>query len=573
MAIGAVAAGAVRIGAMFARGTGSLLGRSGGMLRKATLRRSKIRRENFVRNKKLNRGLIETRKRREKEVLLETSKLGRSPSSGIVKLPGSSFFGKVLKFIGILIVGWLINNLPKIIEFVQKLIKRIQKLVDSLKNFVKNLGNWFKSIGSIVSAGWSNIKNLDFNDSEGKLKTAMDDLNKAFEGMQTDVEGMKNALTANMNEEDSNNQTSNNTGGGGGEFSKDISGDERAALAVLAKYESGAAGYDAVNQIGTNDGRGVVGFSGDIKQMSQHGGKSLTDMTIGEIKALQYDDKTMTNQQWINSGKLHAVGRYQFIGNTLPGVASRAGFNDSDKFSKKVQDKMAIQLIKERGISPWVGPSDKATPSERKLVRKVRMQSGDGSKKSSGNRTGGYQTAVNVGKMLNKQGYDVWQHPDFNVDTGYTGSGNERVMRRSYNSYHNYGEALDVPIMQRDANGNVVSSPEKLDKLYAYLNQNRSKFNIAELKWKDDANHFDHLHVSFKGGGGSPINGMNMNNIASMPDIGYSTGPKNTIIIMEEEAPPPMMMQQSQSSSPIIMTGASLNSIMKRKLLNDLTYT
>jgi len=59
----------------------------------------------------------------------------------------------------------------------------------------------------------------------------------------------------------------------------------------------------------------------------------------------------------------------------------------------------------------------------------------------------------------------------------------------------------------------------------------------------------------------------------SMPDIGYSTGPQNTIIIIEEEAPPPMMMGQSGGSSPIIVMGASLNSIMKRKLLTDLAYT
>ena len=37
---------------------------------------------------------------------------------------------------------------------------------------------------------------------------------------------------------------------------------------------------------------------------------------------------------------------------------------------------MAIQLIKERGISPWVGPSDKATPAERALVQKVRDSAG-----------------------------------------------------------------------------------------------------------------------------------------------------------------------------------------------------
>ena len=153
-----------------------------------------------------------------------------------------------------------------------------------------------------------------------------------------------------------------------------LSETQQKALQVLAKYESGAAGYDAVNQIGTKGGRGVEGFSGDIKKMPQHEGRSLTDFTLGEIKALQYDDKTMTNQQWIKAGKLHAVGAYQFIGNTLPGVASRAGIPDTAKFTPAVQDLMALQLMKERGISPWVGPSDKATASERAIVEQARLE-------------------------------------------------------------------------------------------------------------------------------------------------------------------------------------------------------
>ena len=149
---------------------------------------------------------------------------------------------------------------------------------------------------------------------------------------------------------------------------------QQKALQVLAKYESGAAGYDAVNQIGTAGGRGVKGFSGDIKKMSQHNGRSLTDFTIAEIKKLQYDDRTMSDDQWIESGKLHAVGAYQFIGNTLPGVAQRAGIPDNAKFTPGVQDLMALQLMKERGISPWVGPSDKATPSERAIVERARTE-------------------------------------------------------------------------------------------------------------------------------------------------------------------------------------------------------
>ena len=564
MAIAAVAAGAVRIGAMFARGTGSLLGRSGGMLRKATLRRSKIRRENFVRNKKLNKGLIETRKRREKESLLEASRLGKSPSSGIVKLPGSSFFGKVLKFIGILFVGWLVNNLPKIIKFVQDLIKRIQKLVDSLKNFVKNLGDWFKSIGSIVDAGWSNIKNLDFTDSEGKLKTAMDDLDKAFKGMQTDVEGMKNALTGDINAENSGDDQ------GGGPSGPPVTGTD------AEKYKQF---YDMAEKSGAKFPELVAAqfalesaYGSAISGTHNYFGMKATGSESGTMKGTQevYGGQTVNTTAKFKNYASAQSSVDELVNRWYKDYKGYRGVNNASSASA------AADMLRSEGYATDPNYSQKLKKIMRQNASVVKPGgggSGDGSKKSSGNRTSGYQMAVSVGKMLNKQGYDVWQHPDFNVDTGYTGSGNERVMRRSYDSYHNYGEALDVPIMQRDANGNVVSSPEKLDKLYAYLNQNRSKFNIAELKWKDDANHFDHLHVSFKGGGGSPINGMNMNNIASMPDIGYSTGPKNTIIIMEEEAPPPMMMQQSQSSSPIIMTGASLNSIMKRKLLNDLTYT
>ena len=148
---------------------------------------------------------------------------------------------------------------------------------------------------------------------------------------------------------------------------------QKDALNILAKYESaGSGGYNAVNQIGTSDGRGVKGFSGDFRKMEQHKGRALTDLTIGEIKQLQYDNKSMSDSQWISAGKLHAVGRYQFIGNTLPGVAKRAGISDSTKFTPEVQDLLALQLMKERGISPWVGPSDKATQSERAIVESAR---------------------------------------------------------------------------------------------------------------------------------------------------------------------------------------------------------
>ena len=79
--------------------------------------------------------------------------------------------------------------------------------------------------------------------------------------------------------------------------------------------------------------------------------------------------------------------------------------------------------------------------------------------------------------------------------------------------------------------------------------------------------------AGFGGGGLGHGKSMISRSTGRMPDIGYSTGPKNKLIIIEEEGPMPMMQQSSGKSSPVIVMGASLNSIMKRKLLTDLAYT
>ena len=156
----------------------------------------------------------------------------------------------------------------------------------------------------------------------------------------------------------------------GGEFSTV----QRKALDILAKYESGANGYNAVNQIGGKDGRSTKGFSGAFPDMKQHGGRQLTDLTLADIKKLQFDDRTLSDKDWIKKGKLHAVGKYQFIGNTLPEVQKKVGIPDSAKFSAKVQDAMALQLLKDRGIGAWVGPSDKASKEEKAIIEKARTE-------------------------------------------------------------------------------------------------------------------------------------------------------------------------------------------------------
>ena len=147
---------------------------------------------------------------------------------------------------------------------------------------------------------------------------------------------------------------------------------QRAALDVLGKYESAGSGYNAVNQIGIKGGRGVLGFSGDFRQMPQHRGKALTSITVGRIMDLQSDDRSLSNSEWISQGRLHAVGRYQFTGPTLRALVQRLNIDRNALFTPELQDMLALSLLKSGGIGQWIGPSDKATVAEKRLVEQAR---------------------------------------------------------------------------------------------------------------------------------------------------------------------------------------------------------
>ncbi|MEL6682725.1 MAG: hypothetical protein AAFQ09_08770 [Pseudomonadota bacterium] len=96
---------------------------------------------------------------------------------------------------------------------------------------------------------------------------------------------------------------------------------------VIGQAESPRAGYDAV----------------------QHGArikppKLPTQMTLGEIFA------------WIEAtpGQPHAIGRYQFIPETLRRVATQAGARATDRFTPAIQDRLADVLLADAGFGAFL---------------------------------------------------------------------------------------------------------------------------------------------------------------------------------------------------------------------------
>lgn len=153
-------------------------------------------------------------------------------------------------------------------------------------------------------------------------------------------------------------------------FLMKLTDEQDAALDVISKYESPNHGYDAFNQGGYANGRGVIG-SGNYQEGF---GRSLTSMSIGELQQLQAPRPGMSQAEWNAQGRLHAIGRYQFTRDTFLEYSQKLGLDPSTPFSPEVQDQMALALMKDRGISPWIGPLDKATSAERAIIQRATQQ-------------------------------------------------------------------------------------------------------------------------------------------------------------------------------------------------------
>lgn len=557
MAVAAVAAGALRIGSMFAKGAGSVLsggargvGRSGGMLRRAVLKKSKVKRENIARSRSFNKKLMERNKRRQKEKTIETFSI-KKPKLG--SIPGKSFFEKILDFIGTLFLGWLFNNLPKIIKFVQDLIKRINLLIDSLKSFVENVGKWFTGLKNVVVAGYENLKNFDFTDSEGKLKSALSEMDGAFKGMQTDVEGMKNALTADMSGE---------TSGGA---SEEIGPAGPAVTGTDAeKYKQF---YEMAEKAGAEYPELVAA---QFALESGYGTALSAQHNYFGIKAAPGESSTTSNtREVINGQSVYVDAGFKNFATPQDSVnhlvtqwhKNYKGYKGVNNASSAAD---AADMLRSEGYATDPIYSQKLKRIMKQNASVVKPEGGSGGRYGGGGNVVEYITGDR-------------RHPNFE----YNGHGRES----------NYHEHVAFKTLQDKERAKAA--------LRAAGIQIGSEYRPGDPGW-----HGANLAIDVPGGqwGGSGAIGQREYNGSArvrqvlsnagfggaglgsgssaisrspgaMPDIGASTGPQNTIIIIEEEAPPPMMMGQSGGSSPTIVMGASLNSIMKRKFLTDLAYT
>ena len=233
--------------------------------------------------------------RRQREDELEASTI-----TGVTKRQGSlvqkstrGFLGRILDFLGILLLGWAITNLPKIIAAFQKLFGLIQRVVGVLGGFISGMKNFLVGIGTGIDNFLDIFRKFNFGEDDKKIKDTLETgqnnltkLNKDFvEGSQL-IANDKDIASATQVAEDLGINDEGDTGdisGVGGDFTPPVEDDDEEVETFSAEE------VEILNQGGTLDDVEAGVFT------------PITQEDIERERALDAEEDAADNIQGVNT--------------------------------------------------------------------------------------------------------------------------------------------------------------------------------------------------------------------------------------------------------------------------------
>jgi len=192
------ASAVLQIGAKIAsKSAGAMKGvaKSSKRLTKSVQKNIKIKKRLRVTSERFQKYREEKKERQEKESLLEQEKSQKRGEQQKSMGSGRGPLERLMALVQALLVGFVLNKLPQIIDFIKKVIKVIRDIVDKFKAFFDGVVGFFKSIGKVIGKAFDVISNLNFNDIGDKIKGVFGKLKDAFTNIKDKLlDGVKSFL-------------------------------------------------------------------------------------------------------------------------------------------------------------------------------------------------------------------------------------------------------------------------------------------------------------------------------------------------------------------------------------------
>jgi LAS superfamily LD-carboxypeptidase LdcB len=160
------------------------------------------KRKNTANDNKLFRQRRNNILRQEREDALEASTVtGSLKRTGkVIQKSNKSFLGRIMDFVGTLLIGWAVTTLPRIIGSAEDVMKRGQLFIRNMEEFVKGIGDIITAttIGIMEVVGAA--ANFDFEKMGDSIQTAAQRVQLGFTRMQLSVDRAFQILSRPMSE-------------------------------------------------------------------------------------------------------------------------------------------------------------------------------------------------------------------------------------------------------------------------------------------------------------------------------------------------------------------------------------
>ena len=302
------------------------------------------------------REIFDTRReaveRKERESVIEAGQVTSLSSNAFRTITGSTkgFLGRVMDFVGTILVGWLVTNLPTIIKNARKLIERIQKTTSYLDDWFNGIGEFFGSFNQELNATTKSITGASlfeispekrlFDENATKVETGLTrvkaDYNKFAETFKNFdiVKEIKKILGIQDDKGEGGNSGTNKTtgssGGGGGAFEKTKGSYGKVLNATELTKLARSVGMPE-DKIPT-----MVAIA-----LSESGG----DSSIDTIKSGLYDRNGETS---------YGLWQINMTGNLRPERLKQFGISSVDDLYDPVTNaKAALNILNSQGLNAW----------------------------------------------------------------------------------------------------------------------------------------------------------------------------------------------------------------------------
>ena len=260
-------------------------------VKKGAIKKKKVDKDVFMKDKQARKRQQELKGRKDKENLLEAAddtpdKKGKKKRK---KKPGG-FLQKLIDFITIILVGWIVDKVPKIIEWVKNLIEKIKEIVENIKGFFTDIGEFFGKIGKVIGKAWEVISNLKFEDITELVNKGFSGIKDAFGNIFNKMkDGVKNFLGLSKKDTKGKSIDQNTT-------AEDIEDPEFKSVVGDMKNTMGKMsddwGQTTVKMEEAITGSEITGSKDNDKVKSTTKNKTNVTTIKGDLKTITFDGKT-----------------------------------------------------------------------------------------------------------------------------------------------------------------------------------------------------------------------------------------------------------------------------------------